>query len=399
MDKVKVAIVGAGTVSDSHALGFQRHNDAEVVAWCTTRKETAEPKAKQWNVPKVYTNYDEMLKDDEINSVDIITPTGLHGEQVVKAAEAGKHIHCEKPFCNSVAEGEKMVQAAKDNNVVLTVGESYVFTPTHIKAREILESGAIGEPMQIRERFGEWVMRKDQIEARRKIKEQKFSTPLWRVDPKMSGGGTYPWIYDHAVHFFAIARYLMLDEDIETVYALSGSFTIDKEKGVLDVDEYEVGGVEKDIPIITWRYKNRNKQGVYVRAEKLINTYDFRLGFSTVINGTNGMLEVLGEGGKNLIHKGKQVHLILYKEDGTIEPIRIDMEDGDRFWESEVSYYDLAHVNQVKDFIDDVVHGKKNRYNGSDGTREVKLTLAAIKSAEEDRPILVDEIPDDYTAY
>lgn len=391
MKKIRVAIVGAGLVSDSHVRGFQQHPDAEVVAVCTTRKETAEPKAKLWNAKKVYTNYDDVIKDEEINCVDILTPPYLHVEQTVKAANAGKHIHCEKPFCTSVREGKQMTEAAKKNNVVLTVGESYVFTSSHIKARELIEAGEIGEPMQVRQRHGDWVQRASREIEKRRLAGVRKGEPRWRVDPKMSGGGAYPWIFDHAVHFFAVARYLMLDTDVDLVYSL-GCEMHQKIHEVYAVGDY------RDVPIITWRFKNPNKQGVWMRAEKLTQTYDHRLGFSSIIIGTKGMIEVLGEGGGNLYHDSKPVHLILYKEGEIPKTFRFD-EGGDRVWDSEISYYDQAHINQVTHFIDCVLNKKKTRYGGEDGTREVKATLAAIKSVIEDRPVRVDEIADDYTAY
>jgi hypothetical protein len=74
-------------------------------------------------------------------------------------------------------------------------------------------------------------------------------------------------------------------------------------------------------------------------------------------------------------------------------------EGGDRVWDSEISYYDRAHANQVTHFVDCITSGKMPRYGGLDGTREVKETLAVIRSAMEGRPVRVNDIEDEFTAY
>jgi len=392
MKKVRVGIVGAGLVSDSHAQGYLEHNDAEIVAVCDLNREIAELKAEMWGARKVYTDFDEMLRDSEINAVDIMTPPYFHHDMVIKAADAGKHVNCEKPFCSSVREGKEMTRAAAKNRVILAVDESYVFTSSHMRTRELIEEGAIGEPMQIRQRHGNWNQREGKpIAGRRLVRMRKEGKP-WRVDPVMSGGGAYPWVFDHAVHLFALARYFALDLDIELVYALASAY---QGKGAGEV--YETGDYQ-DVPIITWQFQGGQKQGVWMRAERLTHTYDYRVGFSTIVLGSEGMIEVLGEGGGNLYHDGKPVHLILYRASGEVEAMRFE-EGGDRVWDSEISYYDRAHANQVAHFVDCITSGKKPRYGGQDGTREIKETLAVIRSAMEERPVKVNEIGDEFTAY
>lgn len=392
MENVRVGIVGAGLVSDSHAQGYIQHDNAEIVAVCDLNRKIAESKAKMWDARKIYTEFDEMLRDTEVNAVDVMTPPYLHHDMVIKAAEAGKHVNCEKPFCNSVREGIEMTHSAEKNGVILAVDESYVFTSSHMRARDLIEEGAIGVPMQIRQRHGNWNQRAGKPVARRRLVHMREEENIWRIDPRMSGGGAYPWVFDHAVHLFALARYFMLDTDIELVYALASTFAGKGERGNYATGDY------RDIPIITWQFQGGQKQGVWIRAERLTETYDYRTGFSTIVLGTEGMIEVLGEGGGNLYHDGKPAHLILYKANGEIELMRFE-EGGDRVWDSEINYYNQAHANQVTHFIDCIISGRKPRYGGVDGTMEVKETLAVIKSAMEGRPIKVSQVEEDFTAY
>ena len=131
VDEVKVGMVGLGLVSTSHLKGYASHAQARVTAVCDLDRARAERFASQFGIPEVYTSYEDMLAQTDINTVDIGTPTFLHVPMTVRAAQAGKHVHCEKPFCRSVAEGLTACRAARDAGVKLVVGETYVFTTSH----------------------------------------------------------------------------------------------------------------------------------------------------------------------------------------------------------------------------------------------------------------------------
>ena len=105
--------------------------------------------ASEHGIETVYTSYEEMLREAPINTVDIATPTFLHPSMTRQAAEARMHVHCEKPFCRSVAEGLEACDAVKRNGVKLVIGETYVFITSHMKARELIDAGEIGRPLQI----------------------------------------------------------------------------------------------------------------------------------------------------------------------------------------------------------------------------------------------------------
>jgi len=390
---VGVAIVGAGLVSDSHAEGYLRHKGAELVAVCDTDRDVADAKAQLWKASKAYTEFDEMLKDPRVDAVDIMTPPFLHREMAIKAAEAGKHVNCEKPFCASIGEGREIVEAATRHGIVLAVDETYLFMASHVKARALIEAGAIGEPRQIRHDKGSFIQREEGALEKRRLVSLRKQRLAWRGDPVQSGGGVYPWVFDHAVHLFATTRYLMLDEAVESVSGTPAAYS-----GRAGGDVYTAQGY-RDIPIIAWQFKDPEKQGLWVHAERRFqNAYNHRAGFTTAVMGTRGTIEVLGEGGAGLFHEGRPVHLILRKESGEVDALTFD-EGGDRIWQSEVSYYDQAHVNEVTQFIDCILHGSEPRYGGKDGIREVAATLAAIRSAAEGRSVRVDEISDDFTAY
>jgi predicted dehydrogenase len=123
MDRVRLGIVGIGNIAPLNAQGYLDHPDCDVVALCEPREEKARRVAAEWDVPKVYTDLDALLADDDIDAVEILTPTHMHRDHVVAAAEAGKHISVQKPIANSVAEAREMIAAAEKAGVVFRVTE------------------------------------------------------------------------------------------------------------------------------------------------------------------------------------------------------------------------------------------------------------------------------------
>ncbi|MBN2223384.1 MAG: Gfo/Idh/MocA family oxidoreductase [Deltaproteobacteria bacterium] len=385
---LRVGIVGLGLAARAHLAGCLTHSSAEVAAICDSDPQTVRKFANETNITKTFTSYEEMLKED-LDIVDLCTPTYLHSPMTKQAAESGKHVHCEKPFCRSIAEGQPAIDAVKKAGVKLLVGETYVFTSSHIKARELIEAGEIGRPLQIRQRFGKWNLRKELAAQAAEM------APMWRVDPVKSGGGPFPWLFDHAVHLFAAAKYLMQDIPVHEVYAVTSTTSVSSRRP-LDWTVYQIP--DTDIPIITWKYADSDRQGLWARAETLNGKYDYMTGFSSLILGERGAIEVLGEGGANLWWEGKQQHIMLFREGK--EPLGLCLDEGsDAVWESGINYYPRGHMNQVHHLIESILHDTPTRYGGQDGMEAVRCTLATIRSAKEGRPVTVEEISPEYTAY
>ncbi|MGN1347242.1 MAG: Gfo/Idh/MocA family protein [Eubacteriales bacterium] len=392
VDKVKVGIVGLGMVCYSHIDAYAAHPNAEVTAVCDLNEAQAKSVAEKYGIKKYYTDYAEMQKDPDINTVDITTPTFMHATMVIQAAEAGKNISCEKPFCLTLEEGRAACDAAKKHGVSLMTGESYVFMTSIMKARQLIDAGEIGKPTQIRERFGAWI-EKEGVMRNRPVSANRE----WRMDSAKAGGNGFPWMFDHCVHFFSTAEYLMNGSKIKEVYSVKSDLTWmnEQQKHAVENGKMHLYGTNAagDIPVMTWTYEDSACQGVWMRAEYLNGKYDPYTGFSVMVIGDKGMIEVLGEGGKGLECGGEAAHLVLYRKDGETECFRFD-EGGDEIWDSEVSYYSRAHRNQIFEFVDALVAGNEPRYTGEDGLRAVRTTMAAICSAKEDVPVKVKDVSD-----
>lgn len=124
MDRVGLGIVGIGNIAPINARGYLEDERCDVVALCDVREEKARRTAEEWGVPKVYTDLADLLADDEIDAVEILTPTHMHRDHVLAAAAAGKHVSVQKPVANSVAEAREMIAACADAGVLFRVSES-----------------------------------------------------------------------------------------------------------------------------------------------------------------------------------------------------------------------------------------------------------------------------------
>ena len=197
MDSVRLAIVGCGTISVMNGPGYVMDERCEVAALCDPMRERAETRAREWGIaPKIYTRYEEVLDDPDIDALELLTPTPLHAGQVVNALEAGKHVSCQKPICNSLDELETMAAAVARAKTMFRVTENLLHYPPLVKAKELLHSGAIGEPSLVRFRV---------IRGRGTIGRAITIEPdsqVWRRDPSSNTGG---FLFDGAWHMYSVA--------------------------------------------------------------------------------------------------------------------------------------------------------------------------------------------------
>ena len=127
MSKVKLAIVGCGTISQLNVPGYLEHPDCDVVALCDPVRERAESRASEWGItPRIYTNYQEVLQDSNVDAIELLTPTHLHADQSIAALEADKHVSCQKPICKNVGEVERIAQTVEKSKKIFRVTENFL---------------------------------------------------------------------------------------------------------------------------------------------------------------------------------------------------------------------------------------------------------------------------------
>jgi predicted dehydrogenase len=199
MDRVRMGIVGVGNIAALNVPGYLEHERCDVVALCDPRAEVLERRGREWGVERRYPDLDALLSDEDVDAVEILSPTPLHAAHVVAALEAGKHVSCQKPIANSVAEARTMVAAAAAAGRTLRVTENCCHYPPLVKARELIRAGAIGTPT---------VVRIKTVVGRTESRFQAGLDPagyVWRFDEQSPGGH----LFDDVMHKYAMALWLV----------------------------------------------------------------------------------------------------------------------------------------------------------------------------------------------
>lgn len=145
---VKVAIIGCGGIANGkHLPSLSKLKTVELVAFCDVLVERAEKAASEYGVKnaKVYENYRELLEDDSIEVVHVLTPNDSHAEISVAALDAGKHVMCEKPMAKTAEEARLMLEVAKRSGKKLTIGYNNRFRPDSQHLHKVCERGDLGE--------------------------------------------------------------------------------------------------------------------------------------------------------------------------------------------------------------------------------------------------------------
>ncbi|MBZ0272894.1 Gfo/Idh/MocA family oxidoreductase [bacterium] len=187
-----IGIVGCGRIADMHVPGYRRRADARVVAICDTDEALLERRRVEWDVPRAYTRYDELLADPAVDAVEILTPHDTHAALVVAAARAKKHVSVQKPMAVTAKQCDEMARACHYAGVTLRVFENFIFYPPFVRLKQLVEAGEIGEVLTARARLG----------AASGGWRVPLSAWLWRLDPVRGGPGAT--IYDDGYHKFSM---------------------------------------------------------------------------------------------------------------------------------------------------------------------------------------------------
>jgi predicted dehydrogenase len=123
---------------------------AELVAVASRRQSRAEEYAAEWGMPRGHGSYQALLDDPQVDAIYISLPNSLHAEWTVRAAEAGKHVLCEKPLAVSVGECDEIIAAAQSGGVVVAEAVMYLYHPLLHRARQLVEEGAVGQVTVVR---------------------------------------------------------------------------------------------------------------------------------------------------------------------------------------------------------------------------------------------------------
>ena len=139
MDTVRVGIIGTQFIATIHADSIKRYvNGAELIAAASPTEDHVKKFTADFSIPHAYTDYREMLERNDIDLIIVGAPNDLHCQMVCDAADAGKHVIIEKPFCVNLAQADEMIEACKWNHVKLMYAEELCFTPKYVRLKTIV---------------------------------------------------------------------------------------------------------------------------------------------------------------------------------------------------------------------------------------------------------------------
>jgi UDP-N-acetylglucosamine 3-dehydrogenase len=149
MERIKCGVIGLGWFGEHHIDTLKELPLAEVKAVCTRREGHLKDIAKKYNIPQHYTDYHELLADEDIDLVSIVTHVKDHKQIIIDALKAGKHVFVEKPMADNVEECDEIIKAVKDTDKFFMIGHICRFGVDYATAKEEIKSGKIGKILSI----------------------------------------------------------------------------------------------------------------------------------------------------------------------------------------------------------------------------------------------------------
>jgi len=334
--RLRFGLIGAGRIGPVHAetLAF-RVPQAQLVAIADLNQQVAQPVAARCNIPKVLASGEQLIADPEIDAVAICSSTDTHADLIVAAAQACKHIFCEKPVSLSLKEIDRALAAVEEAGVKLQVGFNRRFDSNFLRVRQAVEAGEIGTPNLFHI-----------------VSRDPFPPPLTYLRPS---GGIF---LDMMVHDFDMARFFMGDE-VEEVFA-AGAVMIDP--GFAAEDDF-------DTAVVLLRFRG-GAIGTIDNSRKSTFGYDQRV-------------EILGSKGKIATENRYPNQVVV---------------SGEKCVYSDLPYnffmqrYTDSFTAEVVAFTEAVLEGKPVPVTGADSRMPVVMALAARKSSAEHRPVGLSEI-------
>ncbi len=352
MKKVRIGIIGNGGIcKGAHLRGYLKDDRVEIVALCDIIEERAQfLKDEYFPDADVYTDYNELLKDESIDAVDICTPNYLHSIIAVAAFKAGKNVFCEKPDAIDVTEVFKMKAAADEAGKLLMVMRNNRFTAPSQYAKKYIEAGKMGE-----------------IYCGRCGWQRRRGIPGkggWFTTKAQSGGGP---LIDLGVHMIDLAIWLMGNPTPVSVSANTYCKFADNDTS---------DSVNSD-------FGDKNSEGTF-------DVEDLAMGMIRFDNGA--VLQIEFSWASNIKAEHRFVELR-----GTKSGLTWDNEDIEFYSEDEGQLYDIkpvkgsvdGHEANLRHFVDVLLNGVEPCFKPQQGIDMIKILCAIYESANTGKEVVL----------
>ena len=223
---LRVAIMGLGSYGSRVAKAMVACKRAKLVGVISGTPSKVVTWREKYNIPKKncynYDNFDGIKDNPDIDAVYIITPNGLHCEQAIRVAKAGKHVICEKPMGVNAKEGQEMVDACKASDVKLLIGYRMHFEPKTVEVIRMRKAGEFGQPKYFQGQSGFVIGNPNQ----------------WRLNKELSGGGA---MMDIGIYSINGARYMLGEEPIWVTAQETKTDPVKFKEGIDETIQFQMG--------------------------------------------------------------------------------------------------------------------------------------------------------------
>ncbi|MEM7343161.1 MAG: inositol 2-dehydrogenase [Chloroflexota bacterium] len=335
-DKINIGLIGAGRIGRVHAENLAyRLPETNLVAVSDVFLEGAEKCAADFQIPEAHQDHRAILDNPDIDAVIICSSTDTHTQFICEAAEAGKHILCEKPIAHDLQEIDKALETVERCGVKLQIGFNRRFDPNFRAVQEMVAAGNIGTPHTLHI-----------------ISRDPAPPPISYI--KVSGG----IFLDMTIHDFDMARYL-IGSEVTEIY-VAGGVMVDPAIG-------EAGDL--DTAIVTLQFEN-GTIGMIDNSRQAVYGYDQRV----EVFGSEGSVKTSNDTPHKAVYSNNEgIH--------SAKPLYFFLER-----------YTASYVAEMREFIEAIQQDTPVPVDGMDGKIPVIMGLAAWKSYKEKRPVKLSEI-------
>ncbi len=342
-------VIGVGTWGELHAKVYANMPGARLAAICDANEERAKEVADNCGVETIYSDYHELLADENVQAVSIVLPDFLHREAVVAAAHAGKHILVEKPLATTEEDAQAMIKAARENNVHLFVDFHNRWSPLFHHLKSALDAGELGEPQMIYYRLNDTIFVPTQMlkwagrsSAAWFLASHCLDTLLWLMNAR--GGG----------------------DTIERLYCVTRSRVLEGERGVSTPDFYQTT-LEWKSGLVT------QLENCWILPESGPSVFDLKCDFI----GSKGSIVIdASHNGSIQKQTGKAAYL-----DAFVAPEVFGCPTG-------------FGADSIRHFAGSIIENKKPMLDGTDGLAVTRLILKMEESAKKRMPVNVGPLFD-----
>jgi predicted dehydrogenase len=351
--KLRYGLIGAGSNAErKHLNNYMTLANVELAAICDVNIENAQRLAQKYNIPNVYSNYEDMLNKEELDLVSVCTPNYLHAEISTYALEKGVNVHCEKPLAINAKEAQKIVEAKIKSGKQVMVGLNNRFTNEAVYLKKYIDAGYLGDIYQVK---AGWI-RRSGIPGR----------GTWFTNKDYAGGGV---MIDLGVHYLDLALYLI----------------------GMPEPSYVTGAIHQNFSHTT----TRNRNGYKGNPNGIFNVEDTAIGFIGLQNGATvnfefswasniaqdkTFVEILGtKGGVSLINGELKLHSELLDNCVDISPILNP---------------NIKLMNEFEHFTNCILSGEELIAPAEHGVYMMNIIDHFYKAASKQKPVIFENSKD-----